>query len=76
MNHRDVTYIVNYSNSNLQRTTKVESFPRLREAREFAADQLGGYIVRHTDESCRLMEFFGGFEPSAQEEDQIKAICT
>ena len=74
MSHKDVSYIVNYSNSNTQRTTRLKSFPLLKEARVFAMSQMNGYIIRHTDSECKLVEFFGKFKPSAQEQSQIDAI--
>ncbi|ADC73197.1 hypothetical protein TK90_2711 (plasmid) [Thioalkalivibrio sp. K90mix] len=80
----DTMWFVNYSDTSPGRTTNVKLFPSLEDARAFAHAVPGraGYIlmiegdssVFSVAESCEFVEFFGNFEPSAQEGARIEAL--
>ncbi|WP_019584531.1 hypothetical protein [Thioalkalivibrio sp. ALE16] len=80
----DTMWFVNYSDTNPGRTTSVKLFPSLEDARAFAhaVPERGGYIlmiegdssVFSVAESCEFVEFFGNFDPSAQEGARIEAL--
>ena len=78
-----IDWFANYTDDpSSGRTHSVRRFDRLRDARRFAQGR-SGYIVRLSDGGARtgtglayarLAEYFGGFEPSAQEGARIRAI--
>lgn len=74
-------WFVDYSETNKERTTETKSFATLAEAREFAKGK-SGYISKQEDAGSGLStdattntfkEYFGGFDPSAQEGQKMKA---
>lgn len=68
-----VDWFVNYTQQQGSgRTTETIRFDTPVEAREFAKDK-SGYLVKITWLKAELIEFFGEFEPSSQEELRIKS---
>lgn len=74
-------WFVDYSETNKERTTETKSFATLAEAREFAKGK-SGYISKQDDTGSGLStdatvntfkEYFGDFDPSAQEGQKMKA---
>ena len=76
-------WFVNYTNDpSSGRTTETSRFDTRREAREFAQGK-AGYITRQSDggrdfapdaSSTQFVEYFGDFQPSAQEAQTIERI--
>lgn len=74
-------WFVDYSETNKERTTEVKSFATLAEAREFAKGK-SGYISKQEDTGNgyqtdkvvnTFKEYFGDFDPSAQEGQKMRA---
>jgi hypothetical protein len=78
-----LAWFVNWTEqANVGRTSETRMFDTLREARQFA-DGKHGYITRQTDGGNRIgtndsattfVEYFGEFQPSAQEAQSIKRL--
>ncbi|WP_018865146.1 hypothetical protein [Thioalkalivibrio sp. ARh3] len=79
----DTMYFVNWTNDpSSGRTTETRMFDRLKDARAFAEGK-SGYITRVSDGgnridpsegSTRLVEYVGGFQPSATEQQRIEGM--
>ena len=76
MRHFALKWFVSYSDVHTERTTGLEVFDTLKEARAFAEGR-SGYITRQEWNGWQaqnsLYEFFGGFNPSATECRMIEA---
>ncbi len=67
-NIKNPYWFVCWSDVHDTRTTDTKVFYRLKDAREFALRHAHGYILRQAYEGENtLVEYFGGFEPSAGE---------
>ncbi len=67
-------WFVDWSESNPNRTVETNSFNTLREAKEFAKGKYG-YISRMgDDDSIKIHSFFGGYKPSANDEQKLKSL--
>lgn len=68
-------WFVCWSNGHDDRTTDTSVFFKLKDAREFAAECRYGYIMRQSYEGVNtLVEYFGGFNPSAGEGLRMRAL--
>ncbi|QFY88603.1 hypothetical protein D5125_03405 [Magnetovirga frankeli] len=80
-----VDWFVNYTEQEGKgRTTETKRFGTLKEAKAFAQGKYG-YITRASDggsdwnagtAETRFVEFFGGFEPTAQEQNKIDSLVS
>lgn len=60
-----------------QRSHNVRMFNRLIDAREFCKTTGSGYITaQDKKQRVKFIEFFGGFKPSAAEQDLVNKIVT
>jgi len=72
------TWFVNYNErAEAQRSHNVKMFNRLKDARKFCEATGSGYITaQDKKQRVKFIEFFGGFKPSAAEQDLISKIVT
>lgn len=60
-----------------QRSHNIRMFNRLKDAKEFCKTTGSGYITaQDKKQMVKFIEFFGGFKPSAAEQDLINKIVT
>ena len=78
MDWKTETWFVNYNEQmGAHRSHNIRMFNRLKDAREFCKTTGSGYITaQDKKQRVKFIEFFGGFEPSAAEQDLINKIVT
>lgn len=71
---KNVIWFINFTLlENSTRTTETKVFSRKKDAVEYSTRKRG-YIIRQDDSGNTLDSFFGGFSPSAQEQQTINNL--
>lgn len=72
---KNAIYFVNYTTTGDYRTTGIKLFYKLKDAKAFMSlSSSKGFLTRQDNKGTRLLRFYGGLQPSAQQLREIETI--